>query len=146
MLHGVVGWAACALTMGLLLATAHLGTALVLHALAAPLIFVAVSRHYFQQPGAREPRPTAFAFVAIVALLDLVVVAGLIQRSLAMFGSIAGSWLPFLLIFVATWTTGEVMSMQSWPKVPGPSAERLTTGRAGGTRASSDRSRRRRPC
>ena len=123
--HGVAGWAACALTMGLLRATSLLGIALVLHALAAPLIFVVVSRHYFQQPGAREPRPTAFAFVAVVALLDLVLVAGFVHHGLVMFRSILGSWLPFLLIFVATWTTGEVMSMQPWPRAPG-SKERAT--------------------
>ena len=125
-LHGVIGWAACALAMGLLLATRHLGMALVLHAIAAPLIFAAVSRHYFRLPGAREPRPTAFAFVAIVALLDLVVVAGLIQRSLAMFESIGGVWLPFLLIFVATWMTGEVMSTMPWPKAPRPKEREAT--------------------
>lgn len=119
--HAVLGWAACALTMFALLATGRAGIALALHALAAPLIFAAVSRHYFRQPGARDPRPTAFTFVGVVAVLDLVVVAGLIQRSLAMFGSVAGFWLPSLLIFVATWTTGEVMSMQRWPKAPGPS-------------------------
>jgi len=118
-LHGVAGWAACALTMGLLLAAGHPGIALALHALAAPLIFIAVSRHYFRVPGAREPQPTAFAFVGVVALLDLVVVAGLIQRSLALFGSVAGSWLPLLLIFAATWTTGEIVSMQPWSKAPG---------------------------
>jgi hypothetical protein len=31
--------------------------------------------------GARSALPTALAFVAVVALLDLVVVAGLVQRS-----------------------------------------------------------------
>lgn len=118
--HGVAGWAACALTMVALLALGHLGFALVSHAVAAPLFFVAVSRHYFAQPGAREPRPTAFTFVAITALLDLVVVAAAIQHSLVMFRSIAGTWLPLLLIFVATWTTGEIMSMQPFPKAGGP--------------------------
>jgi len=117
-LHGLAGWAACALTMSALLATGHRGLAVFLHALAVPLIFAAVSRHYFRQPGARDPLPTAFTMVAIVALLDLVVVAGWILRSLAMFGSVAGTWLPLLLAFVATWTTGEVMSTQPWPKAP----------------------------
>jgi len=121
-LHGLVGWAACAATMGGLLAMTTLGLALVVHALAAPLVFAAVSRHYFREPGARDPLPTAFAFVGIVALLDLVVVAELAQRSLAMFASLAGTWLPLALIFVTTWLTGEVMSTLPWPKAPGRKA------------------------
>jgi menaquinone-dependent protoporphyrinogen oxidase len=116
--HGLAGWAACALTMGALLAAAPTGAALALHALAAPLIFVAVSRHYFGQPGARDPLPAALTMVATVALLDLAVVAGVLQHSLAMFASFVGSWLPMLLIFVATWATGEVMSTQPWPEAP----------------------------
>lgn len=119
-LHGLAGWGACALTAGVLLARVPPGVALGLHALAAPLIFIALSRHYFRQPGARDPLPTAFAFVGIVALLDLTVVAGLIQHRLAMFGSVVGTWLPFLLIFGATWMTGEAMSMLPSPKAPLP--------------------------
>lgn len=49
--HGVAGWAACALTMIALLALGNLGFALVVHAVAAPLLFVAISRHYFGQLG-----------------------------------------------------------------------------------------------
>jgi len=118
LVHGATGWALCAATMGTLLALTTIGLALFFHALAAPLIFTAVGRHYFLQRGARDPLPTALTFVAIVALLDLTVIAGLVQHSLAMFASVAGTWLPFLLIFVATWATGEVMSTMPRPKPP----------------------------
>jgi hypothetical protein len=37
--------------------------------------------------------------------------AGFVQRSLALFGSILGLWLPLVLIFVATWATGELHSI-----------------------------------
>jgi len=55
----------------------------------------------------QDPLSTAVMFVAIVALLDLVVVAGGVQHSLAMFTSVVGTWLPFALIFGVTWATGE---------------------------------------
>ncbi len=42
----------------------------------------------------------------IVAALDVLVVAVFILRSFAMFGSFLGTWLPFVLIFAATWATG----------------------------------------
>ena len=115
--YGVAGWAACGVLMGGLMAVASPGVAIGIHAVAAPLIFVAIASRYFGARGAREPLPTALAFTAIVAVLDAAVVAGLILRSFAMFASFAGTWLPFLLIFLATWATGAIMSM-----IPTPAA------------------------
>ncbi len=113
--HAVAGWAACAAVMGGLLRVAPLGVALAVHAVVAPLVFTALAVHYFRAPGAREPLPTALAWTAIVALLDAGVVAGLLLRSFAMFASVAGTWLPFLLIFLATWVTGLILSMRATP-------------------------------
>ncbi len=113
--HGVVGWALCAAVMMSLLAAASTGVAFVIHAVAAPIIFAAVSSLYFRPEGAREPFVAALAFAGLVALLDAVVVAGLIQRSAAMFLSFAGFWLPLALIFAATWATGAIMSMMPAP-------------------------------
>ncbi len=111
LMHAGVGWLLCAVTMAALLQVVSLTAALVLHAIAAPLYFTAVARHYFRAPGARDPLPTAIAFTGVVILLDVVIIAGVVLRSDAMFRSIVGSWLPFLLIFLAVWTTGLVMSM-----------------------------------
>jgi menaquinone-dependent protoporphyrinogen oxidase len=108
--HGVVGWG-----LGAVLVTAlqlvNVGAALVIHAIAAPLIFILIARRYFRARGAREALPTAIVWTAIVALLDLTVVAIFVQRSLEMFESMTGTWLPFALIFAAVWTTGTVLSM-----------------------------------
>jgi hypothetical protein len=54
--------------------------------------------------------PTAVVWTALVAILDLVA-AGVVQQGFEMFGSITGTWLPFALIFLATWITGMVKSM-----------------------------------
>ena len=105
--------------MAALLQMTGTGLAIAIHAVAAPLIFGAIAVHYFGARGARDPLPTALAFTAIVALLDAGVVAALVLRSFAMFTSFAGMWLPFLLIFLATWMTGLVMSM-----IPAPKAQR----------------------
>jgi hypothetical protein len=111
MVHGLAGWALCAGTMAVLLSLVNLTVALIVHGIAAPVFFTAIAWNYFRARGARDPLPTALAWTAIVMLLDLVVVAGAIQRSPAMFESVPGTWLPFLLIFLASWTTGAVMSM-----------------------------------
>jgi menaquinone-dependent protoporphyrinogen oxidase len=117
-LHAAVGWALCALIMGALLRTTSPGAAIAVHAVAAPFVFVGIARHYFRLPGAREPLPAAAAFAALTALLDLIVVAGTVQHDLVMFTSLWGTWLPLALIFVATWLTGEVMSMLPLPLPP----------------------------
>ena len=106
--HALVGWALCAATMGLGLATATPENALAGHAIAAPILFMVVAAAYFRRPRPFGPLGTALVFTATVALVDLVVVAGLAQHSLAMFRSVAGTWLPFGLIFLVTFLTGQV--------------------------------------
>lgn len=109
--HAIVGWATCAATMAALLLFLTLPAARVLHAIAAPLFFTAIALNYFRARGARDPLATAIVWTAIVALLDFAIVAGGVQHNLGMFESIAGTWLPFTLIFFATWITGSVMTM-----------------------------------
>jgi hypothetical protein len=113
--HGIVGWALCAVTMGGLLHIARTEVAVAVHAVVAPLIFTAVAVHYFRKRGSREPLPTALAWTATVAVLDTIL-AGAVLGSFAMFRSVAGTWLPFGLIFLAAWTTGALMSTMPWPK------------------------------
>lgn len=109
--HGVVGWALCGALMAVLPRLIGITAALIIHVIAVPLIFTAVAWRYFRVRGARPPLPTAVVWTATVALLDLVIVAGLMQRGLEMFASVLGVWLPLVLIFLTTWATGEMMVM-----------------------------------
>ena len=99
--------------MQILLTAVGIRTAIIGHAIAAPIVFTLVAWHYFRKDGARDPLPTAIAFVVCAVLLDLLIVAGLTQRGLEMFASIAGTWLPLGLVLLATWATGEVTSVMS---------------------------------
>jgi menaquinone-dependent protoporphyrinogen oxidase len=116
LVHAVVGWALCAITMAALLPVVSLTAALIIHGIAAPIYFALLAWHYFRARGAREPLATAASWTAIVILLDLSVVALGAQRSLGIFASIAGTWLPFALIFLVTWATGGVLSMMPAPQ------------------------------
>jgi hypothetical protein len=104
--HGIAGWALCGATMGVAMAVTDPGRALLIHALAAPVLFAAVSFLYFKRIDAFSPLRTAVTFLAVVMAMDFFVVALIIERSLAMFGSLTGTWLPFTLIFLSTWLTG----------------------------------------
>jgi hypothetical protein len=83
-----------------------LDTALIVHAVAAPIVFFAVSKHYFRPYQHADPMHTALAFIAVVVLVDFFVVGLAINQSLEMFTSLIGTWVPFALIFASSWLTG----------------------------------------
>jgi hypothetical protein len=106
LIHALVGWALCAATMGIGMAVTSLETTLVIHAIAAPIFFAAISVVYFKKFNYTDPLQTALIFVAFVMLMDFFMVAMLINKSFEMFTSLLGTWIPFALIFVSTYITG----------------------------------------
>lgn len=109
---GVAGWALCAATIGISRTMTTLDNALVIHAVAAPLIFAALGSAYFRAYPQASIIPTAAIWVGTVILLDLLVVAPLIEHSLAMFQSPVGTWIPFALIFLSTVAVGHLSAPQ----------------------------------
>jgi len=107
--HGLIGWALCGATMGISMAATTIGNALLIHAAAAPLIFAVIALVYFRRFRAWSPLTTAVTFLTVVIAMDFFVVALLIEKSFAMFRSILGTWLPFLLIFLSSWWTGSMV-------------------------------------
>jgi len=112
--HGILGWTACTALMLVLLRITSVSVAIVVHAILAPVIFAFIGLRYFRVRGARDALPTAATWTATVGLLDFFVV-GLLGHNLGMFASIAGTWLPFALIFLSTWIVGEVVPMMKAP-------------------------------
>ncbi len=104
--HALVGWALCAATMTIGQATMPLQQALIVHAIGAPVFFTLISLVYFQRFHFTTPLHTALVFVGVVMAVDFFVVALVILRSLDMFASVLGTWIPFALIFASTWLTG----------------------------------------
>lgn len=111
--HSFVGWALCAATIGLGMSVTSLQTALIAHAVGAPLVFFGVSVIYFTRFHYTGPLPTAVIFVAFVMVVDFFVMAMLILRSLDMFASLLGTWIPFALIFASTLMTGHLVERRS---------------------------------
>lgn len=104
--HAFVGWALCAATMGIGMATMTMESTLIVHAIGAPIFFAIVSLIYFQKFNYTTPIQTAMIFVGFVIAVDFFVVALLINKSLEMFASLLGTWIPFALIFTSTYLTG----------------------------------------
>ncbi|HSR48419.1 MAG TPA: hypothetical protein VLL77_10610 [Anaerolineales bacterium] len=112
-LLGIVGWALCGAIVFIGRGLTSMQTTLVVHAAGAPLIFAAISWIYFTRFGATSPLVTALAFVGIVVFLDVFLVALIIERSMEMFASLLGTWIPWALIFLSTYLTGVYLTKRS---------------------------------
>ena len=114
--HAFTGWALCAATMGIGMATLPMQTTLIVHAVGAPIFFTGVSLSYFRRFNYTSALQTALIFVGFVIAMDFVVVAMLIMGSLEMFTSLLGTWIPFTLIFLSTYLTGLWSARGSGPE------------------------------
>ena len=104
--HALVGWAYCGALVGIGRQLLPMQATLVVHAIGAPVGFAAISLFYFRRFGFTSPWQTAIAFLGIVIALDLFLVAPVIEKNYAMFTSPLGTWIPFALIFAATYFSG----------------------------------------
>jgi len=115
--HAVVGWAYCGAIIGLGRQFLSIHTTLILHAIGAPIGFALISFFYFRRYAFTSPMQTAAAFLAIVVGSDVLLAAPVFEKSYAMFSSVLGTWIPFALIFAATYLTGRFTSSKSPPPI-----------------------------
>jgi hypothetical protein len=117
MMYAFIGWALCGASMWIGMALLSIDGALIVHAIAAPIIFTILSLIYFISFNYTTPLQTAMIFVAFVIAMDFFVVALIINRSLEMFASPLGTWIPFALIFISTYLTGNYVNSKSVQKI-----------------------------
>lgn len=106
LIHAFVGWALCGATMWIGMAMTSIENAQIVHAIGAPIYFASISLIYFKKFNYTTPLQTAMIFVGFVITVDFFLVALVINRSLEMFTSLLGTWIPFALIFTSTYLTG----------------------------------------
>ena len=106
LIHAFIGWVLCFATIGIGRAITSMEITLIVHAILAPIFFAIVSLVYFRKFNFTTPLQTAVIFIAFVMAMDFFVVAILINKSFEMFASLLGTWVPFALIFAATYLTG----------------------------------------
>ena len=114
--HAVVGWACCGALIGVGRQFLSIRTTLIVHAAGAPLGFALISLFYYRRYAFTSPLQTAAVFLGVVVALDLFLVAPVFEKSYAMFSSVLGSWIPFALIFAATYLTGRFTLSESPPQ------------------------------
>ncbi len=105
-LLGLLGWALCGAVMFIGMAVTDIQTTLIVHVIGAPIIFSLISWFYFKRFNYTSPILTALLFICVVIFMDFFLVALIINKSLEMFQSPLGTWIPFALIFLASYLTG----------------------------------------
>ena len=106
LVHAFIGWALCGAIMFIGMSVMDMQTTLIIHAIGAPIIFTIISLVYFNKFNYTPPLQTALIFVSFVIAMDFFVVALMVEKSLEMFASPIGTWIPFALIFTSTYVTG----------------------------------------
>ena len=113
LLHALAGWAYCGMLVGVGRRVLSLDAALVIHAVGAPVGFALLSLLYFKRFACTTPLQTAIVFLGVVVGMDVFLVAPVLEGSYAMFASPLGTWIPFALIFAATYLTGLAVARRS---------------------------------
>ena len=85
-------------------------TTLIVYAIGSAIIAVALSLIYFTYFAYTTPLQTATIFTLSAILLDVIIVATFIEKSYEMFASPIGTWIPFALMFLATYLTGSLIA------------------------------------
>lgn len=106
LVHAFVAWSLCTAVMMIPMALVSVEFALVVHAIGAPIIAGTVAWNYFWKHAYTTPVQTALTFVGFVIVVDFFLVALVIERSLEMFTSPLGTWIPFAAIFLAAYLVG----------------------------------------
>ena len=106
---GLLGWALCGAIMFIGMSFMSIEKTLIVHAIGAPVLFSLISLWYFRKFRFTSPLQTAAIFLLIVIFMDFFLVALVINKSLEMFQSLLGTWIPFALIFLSTFLTGLII-------------------------------------
>jgi len=133
--HGLVllafallGWGICGAIIGIGRSLTSVQNTLIIHAVAVPIVFGGLTWLYFRFFGYTSALQTALIFTGLAIFLDATVIALLVEKSYAMFGSILGTWIPFGLIFLATYLVGRsfipnaTANLEKAPGTPAPGA------------------------
>jgi hypothetical protein len=110
----LLGWGLCGATIGVARGLMPMETALVVHAVAAPIIAGALAYLYARCCAVTTPLTTGLAFVGVVIVMDAGLIAPFVERSWDMFRSPIGTWIPFVLMLFAAWAAAR------WVMGPGP--------------------------
>jgi hypothetical protein len=105
-IFGLIGWGICGAIINIGRSTIGTDATLIVHAILVPIVFGILSFLYHRFFHYTRPVITGVIFMLLAMLLDAGIIAPLAEKSFVMFTSILGTWIPFGLIFLATYLVG----------------------------------------
>jgi len=114
--HAFIIWALCGMTISIGRSITTIEMTLLIHLIAAPVITMLVSIVYFKKYNFTPPMITATIFLTFVVIMDAGIVAPFFEKSYAMFQSLIGTWIPFVLIFISAYFTGIIINRKEKSK------------------------------
>jgi hypothetical protein len=112
-MHALIGWGLCGAIISIGRNLTSMENTLILHAMGVPIIFACLSLIYFRIFNYTTPFQTAAIFFTFAILMDVTVIAMLVEKSFAMFRSLLGTWIPFGLIYASTYLVGRLTSKKA---------------------------------
>ena len=109
-IHMLLGWALCGTVIGIGRSITSMEKTLIIHAIAVPIIIGVISFIYFRFFNYTRPFITALLFMVFAMFMDATIIAPFVEKSFVMFQSMLGTWIPFLLFFLSTFTTGLIVN------------------------------------
>ncbi len=113
LLHALIGWGICGAIIGIGRSVTSKETTLIVHLIAVPIVFAALSFTYHRYFRYTPPVATAFIFMGSAMALDAGIVAPVFEKSFDMFTaplSVIGTWIPFACIFLSTFFIGTIVT------------------------------------
>ncbi len=113
-IFGLIGWGICGAIINVGRSLIGTQPTLIVHAILVPIVFGVLSFFYHRFFHYTQPLQTGLIFMLLVMTLDAGIIAPFAEKSFAMFTSLLGTWIPFGLIFLATYLVGR-LTVQAGP-------------------------------
>jgi hypothetical protein len=113
LLHALVGWGVCSAIIFIGRSVTSMQTTLIIHAVAVPVVFGLIAWFYFTRFAYTTPLQTGAIFLGFILFMDGGIIAPFVEKSFEMFSSILGMWVPLLLIFMAPFLVGTLVSRKT---------------------------------
>jgi hypothetical protein len=105
--YAFVGWMLCGAIIGIGRELTTIENALIIHLIGVPVIFVVLTKMYYKKNNKLFSLQLAIFMLSLVIMMDFFVVSLMVEKNFNMFKSLVGTWIPFILMFLAVFLVGK---------------------------------------
>jgi hypothetical protein len=106
LLHAFTGWGISGAILVIGWKITSLSSALIMHAILAPILYGIIAWGYFSRFAFTKPLPTALIFLGTVFLMDTGIMGLFVENGFTIFVRSWSTWIAFAMIFAVTYQVG----------------------------------------